>query len=493
VPPEQDRYDAFAYPGYSYPKTHPDRLAVMAILHGLSPAPIERCRVLEVACGDGANIIPMAYAIPAGEFVGFDLAMLPVERAQARIRELSLGNIRIFQGDLLTLEGDLGGFDYIIAHGFYSWVPVQVRDRFFALCSRVLAPNGVVFVSYNTLPGSYLRLMLRDMMLFRTQGIDNPEQTVTAGQEFARTIAAARPEGDFQRELIEEQLRRLESHAAASTYHDELNPEYGPLYFTDFIEHARSHGLEYLADAELPPPPDPCYRADLQQSIENVSGGDIIRAEQALDFIRMRSYRETLLCRASQPIRRDYFPESFFNLLLASQRPGETPSSRIFELPGGTTMETSHPAVIWLLEILGEAWPRAISFRELMPRFAELGLSLDPAGTLLLVRLAVSKMIELRSWNPLLPDSISARPRVSACTRQEAYHLGRPATTLLHLTVKFEDAKIQRLLLLLDGTRDRADLLHAMQSEFPDTPAAEIERHLEPSLRLFYRAGALEA
>src|SRR6185437_16730114 len=95
MPPTPDRYDALAYPGFAYPNTHPDRLATMAILHGLSPVPVERCRMLEVACGDGANLIPIAYAVPAGEFVGFDLACRPVERAQAWIRELGLTNVRI--------------------------------------------------------------------------------------------------------------------------------------------------------------------------------------------------------------------------------------------------------------------------------------------------------------------------------------------------------------------------------------------------------------
>ena len=495
MPSEQDRYDAFAYPGHSYPNTHPDRLAVIATLHGLSPAPIERCRVLEVACGDGANIIPMAYAIPAGEFVGFDLARLPIERAQQRIRGLGLRNIRIFQGDILALGADLGRFDYILAHGFYSWVPLAARDRLLALCAELLAPNGIAFVSYNAFPGSHLRLMLRDAMVFRAQGIENPQETVIRGQEFLHSIAASRPEGDAQRAVIEEQLRRLEKHPAAATYHDELNPDYRPLYFTDFVKHARSHGLEFLAEAELPPPQDPSYRAELQQAIEGAGGGNFIQKEQALDFMRIRSYRESLLCRADQPIHRDYFPESFSRLRLASQtssRPGKTPESRIFELPGGITMETSHPALIWLLERLSEEWPHAMDFRELMPRLAELGLPLDAAGALLLMRLAISKMLELRTWSAPLAGSISERPRASFCTRQEAV-AGGPVTTLLHRTFKFEDPKVRSLLLLLDGTRTQAELVQAMREEFPDTPVSEIEDGLQHSLRQIYLAGALEA
>ena len=492
---QTDRYDAFAYPGYSYPNTHPGHLATMAILHGLSPMPVERCRVLEVACGDGANLIPMAYAIPGGEFVGFDLAQLPVERAQACIRDLGLANIRIFQGNLLDLKEDLGRFDYVIAHGLYSWVPVQVRNRLMVFVSEVLADDGIAFVSYNALPGSYLRLMHRDLMMFRTRHFDDPEQGVQAGLEFLRFLSQTRKEGDPYRKYLEDQVERLEGHAPACTFHDELSPEYHPLYFTDFVEHARSHGLEYLCDSEIPPAPDPSYRADIQQTVEEASGGDFIKKEQIFDFSRMRPYRETLLCKATRQVRRDYFPESFASLMLASEatsQPSEKPGAKVFEVPGGGRMDTNHPAVVWLLDRLGDAQPHALSVRELLPSLEERGVRLDSAGAILLMRLAISKMIELRTWNPPLAPSVSERPRASAYTRLAARQ-GIPAATLLHITLSLDDVKVRSLVQKLDGTRTRSELLQAMQAEFPDAPAAEIEEGLDPSLRIIYQAGALEA
>ena len=123
MPTKQNPYDSVAYPSISHSGTHPDRLATMAILNGLSPAPVERCRVLEIGCNEGANLIPMAYAIPGSEFVGFDLAHLPIERGLERIHELGLHNVHLFEGNLLGVGGELGQFDYIIAHGLYAWVP----------------------------------------------------------------------------------------------------------------------------------------------------------------------------------------------------------------------------------------------------------------------------------------------------------------------------------------------------------------------------------
>jgi SAM-dependent methyltransferase len=496
MPADQDRYDAVAYPGLSFPNTHPDRIAVMAILHGLAPAPVDRCRVLEVACGNGGNLIPMAYAIPTSDFVGFDLARLPIERAQLRIRELGLTNIRIFQDDLLEVGSDLGRFDYIIAHGLYSWAPEAVRDRLLALCSELLTADGVAFVSYNALPGSYARRMVREIMLFGMQAASNSEQNVPAGYGFLRQIAAARPENDVYRLILEKELERLEKHSnPAVTFHDELNPAFYVPYFTDFVEHARRHGLEYLADAELPLPSEPCHNAELQPLIDSIAGDDIVRREQMLDFISIRAYRETLLCRAGRPIRRSYFPESFSKLFLSSRNsasPGEKPGSRAFETPAGVRLDTTHAPLVWLLEQLGQAWPHALSFRELMPHLEERGFSLDGSGALLLIRLAVSRMILLRSWNVSMAGSISDRPRASACARQEA-RMGTAATTLLHLTAELDDPKIRSLFLLLDGTRSHAELVQAMRAEFPDVPASEIEAGLEPCLRQFHLGGALEA
>ena len=232
----QDPYDAVAYPSFPYPDTHPDRLAAMAILHGLSPVPVERCRVLEIACNEGANLIPMAYAIPGSEFVGFDLARLPVERGQERIRELGLKNAWIFAGDLLDAGKELGQFDYIIAHGLYAWVPAAVRERLMAVCGELLTANGVAFVSYNALPGGHLRRMTRDMMLYGVKDIEDPQQRVPVALGFLHLVVEARPEGDAYRLLIEEQLKKMEKLGPEVTYHDEMTDAYHPVHFFEFVE-----------------------------------------------------------------------------------------------------------------------------------------------------------------------------------------------------------------------------------------------------------------
>src|SRR4051794_23365318 len=113
-------YDEVAYPSAIYPETHPDCLAVIATLSGLHPAPVEKCRVLELGCGDGFNLITMAHALPGSVFTGIDLAAVPVGRGNALIQKTGLKNIRLMARDVTEGGPDLGQFDYIIAHGLYS-------------------------------------------------------------------------------------------------------------------------------------------------------------------------------------------------------------------------------------------------------------------------------------------------------------------------------------------------------------------------------------
>lgn len=490
----QNTYDAVEYPGYAYAHTHPDQMALMALLYGLEPAPVATCRVLEVACNEGGNIIPMAYAIPGAQFVGFDLAPECIRRGQDRIDALGLKNIRLFQADLLKVGPELGEFDYIIAHGLYAWVPEPVRDRLLALCGELLAPNGVAFVSYNALPGSYMRKMVREMMTFAAPGIDDPDKKLKAGTEFLSALAATRAEGDVYKAVLEEHHKRLNIKSSHSVYHDDFSPAYHPVYFSQFIKHAANHGLQYLAEAELPVPTDPCFKAGFQGTIKAIST-DLLEQEQLLDLARMRMYRETLLCRAHHQLKRKFPPDSFDRLLFASSavsEPGEDDSSRFYNLSGDKKLGCTHAPTIAVMEKLIAAWPHTLRYDEISPILKEYGLAEADKVAMMLLQLAISQMIELHSWAPPLAPELSDCPRATPISRLDA-QTRNYSSTLWHTQVNFTDPIGRECLRLLDGTHDRAALLEALKVKFPETPIEELEQGMEPNLKFAYRAGLLEA
>jgi SAM-dependent methyltransferase len=74
----------------------------------------------------------------------------------------------------MDIDESYGDFDFIFAHGLFSWVPEPVRYRVLEICSDRLAPNGVAYLSYNAYPGSYQRDMLRAMLQIHTRNIADP-------------------------------------------------------------------------------------------------------------------------------------------------------------------------------------------------------------------------------------------------------------------------------------------------------------------------------
>ena len=132
-------YDEVEYPSRSFSQTHPERAAAIGTLLGMSPPAPATCRVLEVGCGSGWNLIPMAAALPQARIFGFDLAASAIDAANRDAELLGLKNLRFEHLDLMDFPADLGPFDYIIAHGFYSWVPAPVRLKLLDLCREQIS------------------------------------------------------------------------------------------------------------------------------------------------------------------------------------------------------------------------------------------------------------------------------------------------------------------------------------------------------------------
>src|SRR5450759_5278696 len=102
-------YDEVLYPNAPFAQTHPDRLATLAILFGMAPAPINRCRVLELGCGDGENLIPIAFENPGAQFLGLDAAALAIRAGNQEIATLGLANIRLEHMDIMDAAAIDGG------------------------------------------------------------------------------------------------------------------------------------------------------------------------------------------------------------------------------------------------------------------------------------------------------------------------------------------------------------------------------------------------
>src|SRR5262245_55529309 len=158
-PPVKNSYDEVPYESHPFAQTHPDHLATVATLFGMRPAPVARCRVPELGCASGGNLIPMAEQLPQSQFLGVDLSARQVDDGRRVLGPLGLTNVELRHASILDVDDGYGPFDYVLCHGVYSWVPPAVQDKILDVCAHNLAPQGVGYISYNTYPGWHMRGM----------------------------------------------------------------------------------------------------------------------------------------------------------------------------------------------------------------------------------------------------------------------------------------------------------------------------------------------
>jgi methyltransferase-like protein/trans-aconitate methyltransferase len=472
-------YDVMPYPSKFFLQTHPDRLATLATLFGMNPAKVETCRVLELGCGNGSNLISHAFNLPDARFVGIDLAENHITDAKRAGAELNLRNVEFYQMDVMEMSAEqFGKFDYVIAHGLFSWVPDFVREKTLALYREFLEESGVGYISYNAFPGAHTRQMVQKMMRFHARDTDEPMEKVGKAVSFLAFLGENATEKEIFAPILQSELKRHFEHDAADIFHDDLSDMNTAFYFHEFAELLKQNNLQYLAEAELHAMGTGSLSAEAREFIESLDS--IVEREQYLDFFRGRIFRQTLFCREEVELNRNPEPAVMNKFLLASSvRPISenpelaTPKREKFVGMKSVGIEIDHPLTKAALVHLGEIWGRAISFGELLQKAKEriIGQGFKTqnwdeqfyiTSAILLQICRGTSLLELHLFQPEAAAEISEKPKVNRLAIWQLPQANN-VLTLLNLDVKIEDEVSRRLLEICDGTRDRKNLLEEMR------------------------------
>jgi len=479
-----NQYDAVPYNSRAIPPTHPDRLALAALLAGFEPAPVESCRVLEIGCAEAANLVAMAFHArlespgDGARFVGLDSSRRQIEHARELASELELDNLELLHGSIVDYDSlELGNFDYIVAHGVLSWVDEPTGAKIFELCRDLLAPQGVAYVSYNCKAGWGVRSLIRQAVLRRVRGVEAADERLRRCRETLAILAGAAlssepGQGTLQTALLAEQAQKALEHRDEYLFHEYLEPVNRAISFGEFEDLAQAHDLAFLAEVSQPlqrKGEDDIVRSALALQID-----DPTEVEELADLIMSRSYRATLLCRrdvqpedpdAAAELRRVADGAFFAGALQPEQReitidPGVEAA---FFSPDGAKVATSEPLLKQALLDIWHAWPRGVSLSHIaathqveqrdMDLLCEDLLSIQRGG-----------LLELRLRDPQVLGKPGETPAVSALTRLEASS-DEFVTNAHHLAIKL-DPFARELVAHLDGTRDVSALAEQLVACF---------------------------
>ena len=214
-------------------------------------APADHCRVLELGCSDGTNLIPMAATLPESRFVGIDLSERQISDGQKVVEALESAQHR-------TQGAEHSGYRRMpSANLTTSFVTASfpgcrrnVQDKILEISKRNLAPNGIAYISYNTYPWWHIRGMFRDMMCYHVRDIQDTQARVRNVRTFLKLLKESVADRDtLIGRIYHDEAGNLESMPDSYLYHEHLDGINAPLYFHEFVERAARNGLQYVSES----------------------------------------------------------------------------------------------------------------------------------------------------------------------------------------------------------------------------------------------------
>ena len=366
----QQSYEELPYPNLFFADTHPDKLATVAAMYGMSPAPPSRCRVLELGSASGANLMPMAEYLRDSTFVGIDRTGRQIDAGKARVAELGLSNIQLLQQDLMDVTPQLGTFDYIICHGVYTWVPVHVQRKILDICRENLAPQGVAYISYNTYPGWKMREMVRDTVLYRAKSKGDPLARVAEARKMLHVIRdGLGKRTDPYAVYMRAEIAHLDEVNDSYMAHEYLEGFNQPCYFHEFVDRAREAKLMFVSEVDATSALGEELSPETRASLHDL-GGPLDR-EQYRDFLRNTRFRKSLLCHEGVKLQTDYNPERFCSLYFTSPLQPGAPVNLDNEVEsafvhGKMELKTKSALVKSAVLAMAEAAPQRLAFAVLL-------------------------------------------------------------------------------------------------------------------------------
>jgi hypothetical protein len=461
-------YDALPYDRLPVPETAPDFLAALAHLHGLASAPPERARVLELGCAQGGNLMPLAARWPGAEFVGVDLSQAQIAEGKVFARAAGLHNLTLIHADLTTLQSAspgeaalTGTFDYIIAHGVYSWVPEAVQSALLTVCRGRLAPEGLAYVSYNVAQGWTDLLTLRTA-LQAADALDAAPAVRASAARARLAQIALRP--DMQTPLLQREIAYLQGASLAYLFHEYLAPINQPQRFPGFVQMAARHGLRYAGEAGP-------RRARVH--LESAWGlaaparhSRWLEAEAGLDEELQSRFRRSLLIRDDA----DLWPQppdaaALAGLAFRAQASCAeeidffAATSQTFVSATGEHYPVTHPFAKAALVILSQHAPAALTLAELQSAAAALVRAYGDPGAEAAAGWAEAllDLLALQVVDPVTgPVAVAGwphRPRLTRLAQAQLETHDWPLTDASHRAVEI-DPWSRALLARLDGQQD---------------------------------------
>lgn len=245
--------------GYTYGFYHelaPNWLNYVATLKGFTPPSGTTLRYLELGCGYGLGLVLLAALHPDIEFLGIDFNPKHIAHGRKLAKESGLSNIRFEEADFMDLAQvwptGWGQFDYIAAHGIYTWLDFPVRDAFVKTIQKASSPGALVYLSYNTMPGWTTMLPFQHLLqLWQTTENTKSVKATFEGIERVQELIAANAKMTSDLPSMASRLEIIKKKDPIYLSHEYINKGWQPIWFDEMSNALGEAKLSYIGTAKV--------------------------------------------------------------------------------------------------------------------------------------------------------------------------------------------------------------------------------------------------
>ena len=206
----------------------------------------------ELGAGPGDTACTLAAAYPRARFVGVDFNPAHVTFAREMAHRGGLENVRFLERDFADLEGNsLPQLDFVCAHGVLAWIAPDKQRALIALAARMLKPGGVLYVSYNALPGWASVQPLRRLLTDAAGTTGSPLERARRAVDLARTLRDGGAQYFASNPAAGEMIATMDWVGPGYTVHEYLQEHWRPMYSADLATEMAAAGLRFAGQLPL--------------------------------------------------------------------------------------------------------------------------------------------------------------------------------------------------------------------------------------------------
>ncbi|CDG82285.1 class I SAM-dependent methyltransferase [Janthinobacterium agaricidamnosum] len=286
----------------------PVYLSFACALNGVEPIDTGRpYTYFELGFGRGLTANLLAASNPHGQFFAADFNPAYVAGARQLAGQAALDNLTLLEASFADLadgkHSALPPCDFISLNGVYTWVSEENRRQIVRFIERYLKPGGIVYISYNAMPGWASALPLQRLLVDHAELRAGGTGTkVDRARAFCRQLEQVKAGYFDANPGLSRPLDALQRESSDYLAHEYMHRCWQPLYHKDVAHDLAGAKLDYAGSAHLPHAfPSLAFTPEQQQLLDAVD--DHTLRETIKDYLLNTSYRQDIFVRGARRMK----------------------------------------------------------------------------------------------------------------------------------------------------------------------------------------------